>query len=637
MGLHLLGLSLPEQVDPLTLLQQVSGEHRYILDYLTEVVVYQQPPEVQTFLLCTCILQRLNASLCDAVLEQTGSQAMLKYLEQSNLFAVSLDGRRQWYRYHALFAETLSHQLQQRHADLVPLLHQRASHWYAQHHQITQAILHAFQAKEWQWAANLLEQAHPPLVSFAWGANRHALVQFWQWIEQLPEEILASRPHFCLACVHLLSMITPYALLYRWLDLAEAALRAALKEQMPAKVSQGSFSSQGQQEQRDLLGKVLALRALLRSYIGDGPATLALAEQALALLSPENISFRAIVAIAKSIAYYTSSANDAIAAVKYGYHAIQLTQEAREPAVTFCMVAATAVDFIGTGRLHEAELLTQQALLQEAQSGGSRLPEEGWIMIMQAEVLRERNELASARALATEAIALCEQAVSLTSLIFLFLGYAVLTRICLSYGDVDGARTFLQQTEQIDQSVNQPLGEFMHACFTIVDQVRLWLACGDLDRATCRTKQLDVMPQQHLAPFTRERQEVARARVLLAQDQPAAALQRLEPVLQRATAGQRWGHVIEIRLLQALAYQRHSEEPQALAALWEAIRLGEPEGYIRSFVDEGALVADLLRKLRREQRQTGPTPYLDMLLAAFAKESKPPKRLCKQRRPRRLP
>ena len=176
----------------------------------------------------------------------------------------------------------------------------------------------------------------------------------------------------------------------------------------------------------------------------------------------------------------------------------------------------------------------------------------------------------------------------------------------------------------------------MRFLFTIVDQVRLWLACGELDRATHWAEALD-MREQHLTPFARERQEVARARILLAQDQPTAALQRLEPALQRATAGQRWGHVIEIRLLQALAYQRLNEEPQALAALAEAVRLGEPECYLRSFVDEGTPMADLLRRLRQEQRHLGPTAYLDTLLAAFAKEDKRPKRSPKQSRPRRLP
>jgi LuxR family maltose regulon positive regulatory protein len=614
-GLHLLGLSLPEHVDPLTLLQHVSGEQRYILDYLTEVVLHQQPAEVQRFLLGTCILERFNASLCDAVMEQTGSQEMLKRLERANLFVVSLDSRRQWYRYHALFAQTLSHQLEQTHPDLVPLLHARASRWYAQHNQTTVAILHAFEAKEWHWAADLLEQAYHSLVSFTWGANNYALAQFQQWIEQLPTEILASRPHFCLACVHLLRPIAPHALLHHWLDLAETMLGAWLKEPMPA---QSSLSSQ---EQRDLLGKVLTLRASLHCFTGDGPATLAVAEQALALLSPENIPFRAIVALAKSITYYGSSANDVTASIACGYQAILFTQEARQPVVTFCMIATTALYLIGAGCLHEVDRLIQQALLLQMPSGGPCLPEVGWIMIIQAEVLRERNDLASAHALATEAIALCEQSVALPSLTFLIFGYDILIRVCLSRGDVSTACIFLQQAEQMGRSMNQSVHLYNHSHFTTIDQVRLWLACGNLERATHWVEQLDLIPPP-LLPFVNERQEVARARILLARDQPMAALQRLEPALQRATAGQRWGHVIEICLLQALAHQKLHEEPQALAALSEAVRLGEPEGYIRSFVEEGAAMEALLSRLRKRNVKQGPTPYLDSLLAAFQQEKK---------------
>ena len=629
-GLQLLALSLQGHADPATLLEETCGNQRYILDYLTEVVLHQQPPEVQRFLLCTCIFERLSASLCDAVMEQTQSQAMLEYLERANLFVVSLDSKRQWYRYHGLFAEALRCQLERTHADLVPVLHTRASHWYAQHQQTMQAILHAFEAKEWHWAADLIEQAYHSLVSFTWGANRHALVQFQQWIERLPAEILTCRPHFCLACVYLLWPITPHALLSRWLDLAEMALGSSLEEPM---LAQGSLSSQ---EQKHELGKVMALRAYLQSPTENGSATLALGEQALALLSPENGAFRAIAAIAKAIAYYTSSANDAMASITYGYQAIQLTQEAREPvAYTFCMVASTASRLIGVGRLHETVQLTQQALKLEEQSGNPRLPERGWVMFWQAEILREWNELDAAHSLATEAISLCEQAISTTALRFLFWGYAVLTRICLSRSDLDGACTFLQQAEKINQLVSQQENEFMRSYFTTVDQVRLWLACGELDRATHWAEALD-MREQHFTPFARERQEVARARILLAQDQSTAALQRLEPALQRATAGQRWGHVIEIRLLQALAYQKLNEEPQALSALAEAVRLGEPERYIRSFVEEGEAMADLLRRLRQEQRHLGLTAYLDTLLAAFAKEDKRPKRSPK-RRPRRFP
>jgi len=104
-GLQLLGLSLSEQANPLPLLQEASGSQRYILDYLTEEVLRRQPQEVQRFLLYTCILEQLSAPLCDAVMQQKDSQQMLKRLEESNLFVVSLDNKRHWYRYHALFAE----------------------------------------------------------------------------------------------------------------------------------------------------------------------------------------------------------------------------------------------------------------------------------------------------------------------------------------------------------------------------------------------------------------------------------------------------------------------------------------------------------------------------------------------------
>jgi LuxR family maltose regulon positive regulatory protein len=627
-GLKLLGLSLPERADPLTLLGEVRGDQRYILDFLTQEVLRRQPQEVQTFLLSTCILERFTASLCDAVMEQSGSQQTLERLERANLFLTSLDHKREWYRYHALFAEALHSQLEQNHADLVPILHTRASRWYAQHHQTTAAILHAFKAHEWHWAADLIEQAYLPLISFAWGANKHALVQLRQWIEQLPTDILARRPRFCLSCVQMLWTVTPQYLLHHWLDLAKSMLTALLKGQTPTDGSQPTFASEGQQELENLLGEVFTNRAFLWCYVEEGHIALALCEQALALLSPENAIARTLVAITQLIAYYASSANDMLAAVKYGQQSILLSQTVGEPAHTISVIGIHALYMIGAGRLHEVMQLTHQALQLGTLPTGSKLPDMGWPAVLQAEVLREWNELDAARSLATEGISLCEQTNSLLSLTCLHTGYAILIRLFLSCGDLEATRLALQQLERLGISINQPWRIHMHSLFTTVDQVRLWLACGELDRATRWAEELD-LTEKHVTPFARERQEVAQARILLAKDQPTATLQRLEPRLQRATAGQRWGHVIEIRLLQALAHQRLHEEPQALAALSEAVRLGEPEGYIRSFVEEGEAMAALLSKLREEQRKRGPTPYLDRVLAAFPKPSQP-KRMVQQ-------
>jgi LuxR family transcriptional regulator, maltose regulon positive regulatory protein len=169
--------------------------------------------------------------------------------------------------------------------------------------------------------------------------------------------------------------------------------------------------------------------------------------------------------------------------------------------------------------------------------------------------------------------------------------------------------------------MNRPLSLHFHSFFTTVDQVRLWLACGELDHATRWAEELD-RGERHGTPFAHEREEVACVRVLLAKNQPALALERMEPVLQRATTGKRWGHVIEIRLLQALAHQACQQEMQALDNLSEAVQLAEPRGFIRSFVDEGASIEALLYRLRKRERKNGPTPYLDTLLVAFQQESK---------------
>src|SRR5205823_5154787 len=101
-GLQLLALSLPHGADPRTLLEEASGDQRYILDYLTQEVLRRQSQEVQTFLLHTSILEQLSASLCDAVMQQSNGQQMLQRLERANLFVASLDSKRHWYRYHAL-------------------------------------------------------------------------------------------------------------------------------------------------------------------------------------------------------------------------------------------------------------------------------------------------------------------------------------------------------------------------------------------------------------------------------------------------------------------------------------------------------------------------------------------------------
>jgi LuxR family maltose regulon positive regulatory protein len=612
-GMQLLGLSLSEHTDPLSLQEEISGEQRYILDYLTEEVLLQQPQDMQMFLLSTSILENLTAPLCDAVMRQNSSQKMLEQLECNNVFITSLDNKRQNYRYHALFAEALRHQLEYMYSDLVPALHDRASFWYAQHGYTFEAIFHACNARQWERAADLIERL--PLILL----SEHQTRILRQCLMQLPTDLLHSRPRLCLASAQILWAVTTQTTLETWLSTAETLLSASLPVQTNQDTGQPILNPKERQERKNLLGELIAFRALMESHQEEGEKALSRCQQALTLLSAENFVARTQVSLAQLRACYVSSANDAASAIQSGLQAGSLAQLAGQSTFATIIMGTTAMYMIGAGRLNEARQLSQQATLLASRKG-ARLPEAGCPALFQAEILREWNQLDSSLSLAQEAIVLCKQSRSVVPMPLLLWGYAVLMRIFLSRQDWCAAQMALREVERIGIGMNQVLSLHARSLFTTVDQVRLWLACGELDRAVQWTERLRIQGHKG-APFAHEREEVAHARILLAMKQPDLALKRLEPVLAKAMMAQRWGHVIEVHLLQALAHQMLHEETLALSVLSEALHLAEPEGYIRSFVDEGAPMAALLSQLRQEQYAAGPTPYLDTLLAAFPQEN----------------
>ena len=391
---------------------------------------------------------------------------MLKQLEEANLFVVSSDSKRQWYRYHALFAEALHYHLEQTHADLLPVLHHRASLWYAEHNQSTEAILHAFKAHEWLWAADLIERKSQQLMAFTWGASQHQLATLQDWLGQLPIEVIGSRPRLCLACTQMLYFVAPFPLLMAWSEAAEATLTALLTRQTPEDASQPRVVPHARQEQKNLLGEILSWRAILLSNKEeDGHLILSLCQQARSLLLPENILGHAQIAWAQLFTSYLSSVNDALAAVESGLQGARLAQEAEQPAVTLCMMGVTACFMIGAGRLHEAHQFTQQAMHLGRKSAASSLPDVGWPLLFHADILREWSELKTARSLIEEAMGLCKQSESFVALVYILCGYAMLLRLSLSSGDLHAARSALQEFHQISRLLSQPFSLHFHTIY----------------------------------------------------------------------------------------------------------------------------------------------------------------------------
>ena len=156
------------------------------MDYLVEEVLQRQPDHVRSFLLQTSILDRLNGSLCDAVTGQQDGNARLESLERGNFFVVPLDDKRQWYRYHHLFAEVLSVHLREDQPDQVAALHRRASMWYEQYGSVADAIRHALAAKDFARAADLVELACPAMRR----SRQEAAVL--GWLKAIPDELSAT-------------------------------------------------------------------------------------------------------------------------------------------------------------------------------------------------------------------------------------------------------------------------------------------------------------------------------------------------------------------------------------------------------------------------------------------------------------
>ena len=161
-ALQLAALSMQGRDDVAGFIAGFAGDDRYVVDYLAEEVLQRQPGRVQAFLLQTSILGRLSGPLCDAVTGQDGGKAMLAALDRGNLFLVPLDDRRRWYRYHQLFADVLQARLLDEQPGQLPDLHRRASAWYEQNGDPSEAISHALAGEDFDRAADLVERRSRP-------------------------------------------------------------------------------------------------------------------------------------------------------------------------------------------------------------------------------------------------------------------------------------------------------------------------------------------------------------------------------------------------------------------------------------------------------------------------------------------
>jgi LuxR family maltose regulon positive regulatory protein len=568
-GLQLAALSMQAQQDITGFIRSFTGSHRFVLDYLVEEVLQQQPEPIQNFLLHTSVLDRLCGPLCDAVLPDSTAtgQTTLEYIEHANLFIVPLDNERRWYRYHHLFAELLRQRLQQQQPDNLTVLHQRAGVWFEANGLELEAFQHAAAANDIERAMRLIEGGGMPLHF------RGAVAPVLTWLESLPAAVLDAHPALWVMYASALSVAGRNTGIEEKLQAAEAALQGRPPDE----------------HTRDLIGRIAAIRALLGAMQYQVETIIDQSRRALEYLHPDNLPVRTATTWKLGLAYQFQGERAA-------------ARQAYTEAITMC--AASGNVFInllattGLGIIQESD--TQLSLADETYrrvlelAGDPSRPAACEAYFGLARICYEWNDLDAAQQHGEQSVQLARQIEMVDSFVA---GELFLARLKRARGDLAGAATLVAAAEESARRHNfvQQMPEVAAA------QIMLLLLQGRLDAAAH-------LAQTHDLPL-------CQARVHLAQGDPAAALALLEPV-QRQAETRAWpDERLKVLLLQALAHHAQGAADQARHLLSDALALAEPAGCIRTFVDEGPPMAQLLT----EAAAYGIMPdYSHRLLTAYA-------------------
>jgi LuxR family maltose regulon positive regulatory protein len=561
-------------------IESFSGSNRFILDYLMDEVINQQPAEVQDFLFVTSILEQFTAPLCNALVDRQDSQTILEQLERAHLFLIPLDDERQWYRYHHLFAELLRKWLKQRQPARVAGLHQRASMWYAENNMLSQAIRHALDAGD----VDLVNRYTSANVL---GVVEHTeLLDMLRHFEELPDRQIVENPW----------LGVPYALVKAFVNPSGDV------EHILQKSEQGLANLENDFDKQRLISYLDGIRAYLAWLKGDADQTLRFVHRAMDHL-PENDPFTlANLLNIEGLAYgYLLKYPEAV----QSFESALLTGK-NIPGLFTAMVNCNLVSTrFSQGRLRQAYSDCQRILSQanEADKGLQPAPFYHPYYTTMSSVELEWNHLESAVRIARESLAMAEQWNHANTLQF---ALSCLTRVLCAAGNLEEAFAINQRAMQLAVHVS-PYFVRSSAC----DEIMLNLAKGDISKAAQRCAEIEPLMDES---EKRGKFLLGKASLLYAQGHYAEILSVLEEPLRELEQGGAYWYLVNLMPFQALALQALGREEDALNILSQCLTFAEPEGYARAFVERGAPMARLLQTALRQ----GIKPqYIPSLLSAF--------------------
>lgn len=570
-GMQLLALSLQEHQDADDFIRAFKGSDRFVLDYLFEEVFQRQPEEVQAFLLKTSILEHLTAGLCQAVTGDEDSRKILEVLDQSNLFILPIDHTHTWYRYHRLFLDLLRHRLRLQKEISQADLHRRASLWYEEEGYLEKAVNHALAGEDWSRAGELILQISDGLMKSG------AIATLLGWFRQIPEEVICSKPEYCLT--------------YGWpLVLATDVKTAGFYLNKAEEMAGGKGK---------LAGEIASAQAFLSQTIGDESALIEQSESALSLLPKSDLGSRSIVALNLGIAYWHQGAME-----KANRTMSEAVAASRQTHNRYGEV--TSVLFLG--RVHAVRGQLQQAggYFQRVIETQVRVPVVGLAYLDLSALAYEWNDLQAAESYLEQGI---EWIGTRSNYEFQIAGLMQKTRLQLARGDQSGALETLDEGWKLETVVEIPVRTRARLAALMVEAA---IAAGDLDLAQRWAEQVTIEQDSH--PFYRFI-NLTPVRLRLAQNRLGEASAMLEEIIQTVhEAGWRYASIV-LSLMRSVAA---GDRKLASGYLREALSLAHPEKFIRSFLDQGPALIPLLKDAAHQ----GVYPeYVGEILAAYDETS----------------
>jgi LuxR family transcriptional regulator, maltose regulon positive regulatory protein len=424
-ALYLAALSLRGKKDMHAFIESFRGSNRFIVEILAEEVLATLSEEEREFLLLSSILERLSASLCEAVTGMRNAGKFLRGLEHSNSFVVSLDDHGEWYRYHHLFADFLRYELNSTRPQLVPVLHKRASEWFEQAGFVETAVNVALTTGEFARAAQLV--AHHWL-GYALSGQRITLER---WLAALPEDLIGGDAALVLVKAWIFALQGQGEECERFLALAESI-------SYEGKLPDGSPS-------------IEAGVALVRGLFGYGgiQEMVAAARRAEKLESLEQTSSRTpLVNFALGMSLYY--AGESSAAKQPLVEALRLTG-VDQPVLrvtVLCVLSFAAAD---QGHLEEAESHAREARAVVGRFGLEWIPQSSAVPIALGLALAERGKVTEAQIELERGLSVRRRFPHLSPWPT-FVGLLALAPVRAARGDRDGARALLVEARAIAET-----------------------------------------------------------------------------------------------------------------------------------------------------------------------------------------